>query len=108
MEAIAVMPNEIEALSGAVSEMRLHFDQLIHETIIPRMDRVESKVDDQREQSSRIEKQVIATNGRVRAIELWQARWEGMKAGAGGSWHVLVAGGGLVVGAVGLIVAVSQ
>lgn len=94
MEAIAVMPSEIQALQD-------HFDRLIHETIIPRMDRLEAKVDG-------VDAQARLTNGRVRAIELWQARWEGVKDGAGGSWHVLVAGGGLVVGAVGLIVAVSQ
>ena len=101
MEAIAVMPSEIQALQD-------HFDRLIHETIIPKVDRVEGKVDAVDAKADRIEKQTIATNGRVRAIELWQARWEGVKDGAGGSWHVLVAGVGLVVGAVGLIVAVSQ
>ena len=100
MEAIQVMPSEMESLHGAVAEMRSHFDAIIHDTIIPRMDRLESKVD-------AVNTQAQATNGRVRAIELWQARWEGMKAGAGGSWQVMVAAGGVAVAVISVVMANS-
>lgn len=91
MEAIRVMPSEIQALQD-------HFDRIIHDTIIPRMDRLEAKVD-------AVDAQARLTNGRVKSVELWQARWEGVRDGAGASWHVIVAVGGLAVGAVGLVAA---
>lgn len=77
MEAIAIMPSELDSL-------RDHFDRRIEEVFLPRMDRLEAKVDAVAEQARQ-------TNGRLRAAELWQARWEGMKSGAGGSWQVLMA-----------------
>lgn len=96
MNAIQVMPSEIESLHVAVAEMRSHFDAIIHDTIIPRMDRLETKVD-------AVNIQAQATNGRLRAVELWQARWEGMKAGAGGSWQVLIAAGGIAIAIISLV-----
>lgn len=54
----------------------------------------------------RIEKHAEKTNGRVGALELWRARMEGMKAGVGGSWGVLMGVAGLFIGAAGVTVAI--
>ena len=91
MEAIRVMPNEIDAL-------REHFDKLIHDTIIPKMDRLESKVDS-------VDARVRETNGRVGAIEVWRARVEGGAAVAGQSWKSLIAVGSVAVAIVSVVMA---
>ena len=91
MEAIQVMPNEIDAL-------RDHFDQLIHGTIIPKMDRLEAKVDT-------VDARVRETNGRVRVIEVWRARIEGGAAVAGRSWQSVIAIGSVAVAIVSVVLA---
>ena len=98
MEAIQVMPSEIESLHGAVSEMRQHFDQIIHDSIIPRMDRLESKVDilDQRARE---------TNGNVTDLQLWRARIQGGSAVAVQSWKGLLAVGTIAIAIVSVVLA---
>ena len=98
MEAIRVMANEIETLGTAVAEMRQHFDQLIHDTIIPKMDRLESKVD-------AVDARVRETNGRVRTIEVWRARVEGGAAVAGRSWQGILAVGGIAIAIISVVMA---
>ena len=91
MEAITVMPNEIDAL-------REHFDQLIHGTLIPKMDRLEAKVDV-------VDSRVRETNGRVRGLEVWQARIEGGAATVSRSWQSLIAVGSVAVAIVSVVLA---
>jgi hypothetical protein len=50
--------------------------------------------------------QVKATNGRVKDLEMWRRYWEGVRAGAGTSWQVLIAGVGVVIGVGGVVVAI--
>ena len=91
METVTVMSSEIDAL-------RQHFDQLIHDTIIPKMDRLESKVD-------AVDARVRETNGRVRTIEVWRARVEGGAAVAGRSWQGILAVGGIAIAIISVVMA---
>lgn len=106
MEAIQVMPSEIESLHGAVAEMRSHFDQIIHDTILqiihdtilPRMDRLESKVD-------LLDVRARETNGNVTELKLWRAHIQGATAVAGRSWQSLLAIGSVAVAIVSVVLA---
>ena len=91
METVMVMKSEIEGL-------REHFDRIIEETIIPKMDRLESKVDS-------VDSRVRETNGRVRAIEVWQARIQGGAAVAGRSWQSIIAIGSVSVAIISVVLA---
>lgn len=88
---VTLMPSEIE-------ELKNHFDRRIEETILPRMDRLEAKVDEVFDQARR-------TNGRVTDLEKWKERIAGSLAALGGSWHVLMAVGGITVAIVSVVLA---
>lgn len=91
MGTVVVMTNERP--HGALES---ELDRAL-EYIGGRFDRLDARVDG-------LTAQVTATNGRVRATELWQARWDGVKAGAGGSWGVAIGlfGAALGVGTLAL------
>jgi hypothetical protein len=50
--------------------------------------------------------QVTTTNGRVTKLEMWKEYLNGVKAGAGGSWGIIIGACGLAFGAVGAVVAI--
>lgn len=62
-----------------------------------------ARLDAQAESLERIEQRVIETNGRVRAIELWRAKVEGMTLISRNPIVVAVASGVLVAAAVSLL-----
>lgn len=66
--------------------------------IVQRLDRTDLRIDS-------LTAQVTATNGSVRDLQKWRSYMEGLKAGAGGSWHLLIGASGLIVGAAGVGVA---
>ena len=96
MEAIRVMPSEIESLHAAVAETRAHFDQIIRESILPRLDRMESKVDV-------LDGRARETNGNVTDLQLWRARLQGGSAVAGQSWKGILAVGTIAIAIVSVV-----
>lgn len=53
----------------------------------------------------RIENQARQTNGRVGKLEQWRAYMDGMRAGVGGLWHIVIATIGGLSGLAGIVIA---
>lgn len=71
------------------------------EAIGERFDRLDGRIDE-------LTTQVKATNGRVKDLEMWRRYWEGVRAGAGGSWGVFLAIAGAAVGVGGVVIALVK
>ncbi len=54
----------------------------------------------------KIEAKQDVPNKRIGKLEGWKKYSEGVRAGQGGSWHLILGGGGLVIGGGSLLVAV--
>lgn len=90
-----------DELDRAIDRALTHLDARLDATDR----RVERQFADQGERIDGLTAQVTKTNGSVRELQGWRQYMEGLKAGAGGSWHLLIGGTGIVCGAGGLVVA---
>lgn len=100
------MTNErpLAAISDEIDRALGHIDAMLEaraKQVDSRFDRIDTRIDS-------LTTQVTATNGRVRELEMWRRYWEGVRAGAGGFWFYLAGGAGVVVGIIGLIVAIMS
>lgn len=93
MEAIAIMPSEIEELHTQLSRICSTLAEIKTE-----LREVRSDVRETRDQAKK-------TNGNVTDLQLWRARIEGEASVAGGSWKLLLGIGTLAVTVVGLVLA---
>lgn len=66
------------------------------ETLASRIDKRFDKIEDKQ----------AAADGRIGKLERWKTYSEGVRAGQGGSWHLILGVGGLVIGGGSLVVAV--
>lgn len=86
MEAIRVMPSELEELHAQLS-------------------RICSTLSEIKTDIKEVKEQVKRTNGRVTAIELWKARIDGARAALGNSWVAVLGVAGVAVAIVSVVLA---
>lgn len=84
-------PPRLGVLSDEIDRLREHIDE---------------SFDNQNEKIERLTVQVSTTNGSVRELQRWRSYMEGVKAGAGGSWHVFIGATGALVGVGSLVTAI--
>ena len=86
MEAIRVMPSEIEELHVQLR-------------------RICSTLTEIKEDMKEVKAQVRETNGRVSKLELWKARADGARAALTSSWAGVLAVGGIAVAIISVVLA---